>query len=109
MANQFSVIIKAVEAKKKASVAKVVREITSLGVRDAKVLMDSLGVVTKGITKKKAEEIKAKLEDAGAIVEILPTAKAKKVFHIYWQGEKSPKRQGPSWAVSRSLGQGSDL
>ncbi len=77
MAKQFSVIIKKIGAKKKTSVAKIVCEITSLGPQKAKALLDSKGVVAEGISKKKAEEIKAKLEVAGANVEIVSVDKPK--------------------------------
>jgi len=56
---------------KKVGVIKVVREITGLGLKEAKDLVDSAPkAVKEGIEKKEAEEIKAKLEEAGAIVEI---------------------------------------
>ena len=50
---------------------KVVREITSLGLKEAKDLVDNAPKpVKEGISKEQAEEIKAKLEEAGATVEI---------------------------------------
>ncbi|MDH5476779.1 MAG: 50S ribosomal protein L7/L12 [Nitrospinota bacterium] len=56
---------------KKVGVIKVVREITGLGLKEAKDLVDSAPkAVKEGIDKKEAEEIKAKLEEAGAIVEV---------------------------------------
>ena len=56
---------------KKIQVIKVVREITSLGLKEAKGLVDSAPTAVKtGVSKEEAEEIKAKLEEQGAIVEI---------------------------------------
>ncbi len=56
---------------KKINVIKVVREITGLGLKDAKALVDSAPkAVKEGVSKEEAEQIKAKLEEAGAQVEI---------------------------------------
>jgi large subunit ribosomal protein L7/L12 len=56
---------------KKIQVIKVVREITSLGLKEAKELVDtSPKAVKSGVNKEEAEEIKAKLEEQGAIVEV---------------------------------------
>ncbi len=56
---------------KKINVIKVVREITGLGLKDAKALVDSAPKpVKEGVSKDEAEQIKAKLEEAGAQVEI---------------------------------------
>ena len=56
---------------KKINVIKVVREITALGLKEAKDLVDGAPKpVKEGISKEQAEEIKAKLEEAGATVEI---------------------------------------
>ena len=56
---------------KKIQVIKVVREITSLGLKEAKALVDEAPKpVKEGITKQEAEEIHAKLSEAGAGVEI---------------------------------------
>ena len=56
---------------KKIQVIKVVREITSLGLKEAKALVDEAPKpVKEGITKQEAEEIHAKLSEAGAAVEI---------------------------------------
>ena len=60
MANKFSVIIKKIGAKKKASVTKIVRETTGLALQQAKALVDSRGVIAESISKKKAKEIKKK-------------------------------------------------
>ncbi|MBE6935494.1 MAG: 50S ribosomal protein L7/L12 [Ruminococcaceae bacterium] len=55
----------------KIGVIKVVREITGLGLKEAKDLVDNCPKpIKEGISKEDAEEIKKKLEDAGAKVEI---------------------------------------
>ena len=54
---------------KKVGVIKVVREITGLGLKEAKELVDGApGVIKEGVTAAEAEELKAKLEEAGASV-----------------------------------------
>lgn len=56
---------------KKIQVIKVVRELTSLGLKEAKDLVDGAPKpVLEGVNKEKAEEAKAKLEEAGAAVEL---------------------------------------
>ncbi len=56
---------------KKIQVIKAVREITSLGLKEAKELVDNLPkTVKEGISKADAESVKEKLEEAGAQVEI---------------------------------------
>ena len=56
---------------KKINVIKVVREVTSLGLKEAKDLVESAPVAVKeAASKEEAEEIKKKLEDAGAQVEL---------------------------------------
>ncbi|AGS06719.1 50S ribosomal protein L7/L12 [Candidatus Profftella armatura] len=55
----------------KVSVIKIVREITGLGLKEAKNLVDSAPkVIKEGITKEAAEAIKKKLEEVGAKIEI---------------------------------------
>ncbi|NPC90827.1 50S ribosomal protein L7/L12 [Bacillus sp. WMMC1349] len=55
----------------KIKVIKVVREITGLGLKDAKELVDNTPKPLKeGIAKEEAEELKAKLEEVGASVEV---------------------------------------
>ena len=67
---EFAVILKESGAKK-IQVIKVVREITSLGLKEAKDLVDgSPKVVKEGVTKAEAEELKKRLEDQGAVVEL---------------------------------------
>jgi len=56
---------------KKIQVIKVVRELTSLGLKEAKDVVDGAPkAVLEGVNKEKAEEAKAKLEEAGAAVEV---------------------------------------
>jgi len=55
----------------KIKVIKVVREVTSLGLKEAKELVDKAPApVKEGVTKQEAEEIKKKLEEQGAVVEL---------------------------------------
>jgi large subunit ribosomal protein L7/L12 len=66
----FDVILSAA-GDKKIQVIKVVREITSLGLKEAKDLVDGAPKAVKtGISKEEAESIKTKLEEQGATVEI---------------------------------------
>jgi large subunit ribosomal protein L7/L12 len=56
---------------KKIQVIKVVRELTGLGLKEAKAVADDAPApVKEGVTKEEAEQMKAKLEEAGATVEI---------------------------------------
>jgi large subunit ribosomal protein L7/L12 len=67
---EFSVVLREGGAKK-IQVIKVVREITSLGLKEAKDAVDNAPTVVKeGISKAEAEEIKKKLEEQGAVVEL---------------------------------------
>ncbi|WP_405098331.1 50S ribosomal protein L7/L12 [Oceanobacillus sp. FSL H7-0719] len=55
----------------KIKVVKAVREITGLGLKDAKGLVDEAPKpIKEGVAKEEAEEVKAKLEEAGASVEV---------------------------------------
>lgn len=55
----------------KIKVIKAVREITGLGLKDAKEVVDNApGAVKEGVSKEEAEEMKAKLEEVGASVEL---------------------------------------
>jgi len=66
----FDVILGAA-GEKKIQVIKVVRELTSLGLKEAKDLVDGAPKPVKtGVSKEEAESIKAKLEEQGAKVEI---------------------------------------
>jgi len=67
---EFNVILSAV-GEKKINVIKVVREVTSLGLKEAKDLVEGAPKpVKEGVTKEEAETIKKKFEEAGATVEI---------------------------------------
>ncbi|WP_077368854.1 50S ribosomal protein L7/L12 [Anaerosalibacter sp. Marseille-P3206] len=66
----FDVILKSA-GQEKIKVIKVVREITGLGLKDAKELVDGAPkAVKEGAPKEEAEQIKTKLEEAGAEVEL---------------------------------------
>ena len=54
----------------KVAVIKVVKEITGLGLKESKDIVDNNGVVKENISTDEANEIKAKLEEAGATVEV---------------------------------------
>ena len=67
---EFAVVLTAGGAKK-IQVIKVVREITSLGLKEAKDAVDNVpSTLKEGISKAEAEEIKKKLEEQGATVEL---------------------------------------
>ncbi len=68
--DEWTVVLKAA-GDKKIQVIKVVRELTGLGLKEAKDLVDGAPKsVKEGVAKNEAEEIKKKLEDAGGQVEI---------------------------------------
>ena len=68
--SEFDVILAAI-GEKKINVIKEVRAITSLGLKEAKDLVDGAPKpVKEGVSKKEAEEMKKKLEEAGGTVEI---------------------------------------
>src|SRR5262249_34044659 len=68
---EFTVVLDDFDAAKKITVIKVVREITGLGLKEAKDLVEAKGKpVKENIPKKDAEDIKKKLEEAGAKVSI---------------------------------------
>ena len=67
---EFNVILSAV-GEKKINVIKVVREVTSLGLKEAKDMVEGAPkAIKEGVTKEEAETIKKKFEEAGATVEI---------------------------------------
>ena len=67
---EFDVILKAAGAKKLA-VVKLVKELTSLGLKEAKELVDSAPkAIKEAISKDEAEALKSQLEEAGAEVEV---------------------------------------
>lgn len=68
--SEFDVVLKEVGAKK-INVIKVVREVTGLGLKEAKAVVDGAPApVKEGVSKEDAEALKAKLEEAGATVEL---------------------------------------
>ena len=68
--SEFEVSLKDI-GPNKINVIKAVREVTSLGLREAKELVESAPTAIKeGIAKEEADEIKGKLEEAGASVEV---------------------------------------
>ena len=68
---EFTVVLKEYPADKKVTVIKVIREITGLGLKEAKDLVDGAPKQLKdGVAKAEAEEMKKKLEEAGAAVEL---------------------------------------
>ncbi len=67
---EFTVILKEGGAKK-INVIKVIREVTSLGLKEAKDLVDGAPkTIKEGVSKAEAEELKKKLEEQGAVVEL---------------------------------------
>ena len=67
---EFDVILKEAGAKK-IQVIKVVREVTSLGLKEAKDLVDNPPrAVKEGVSKDEANQVRAKLEEQGAVVEV---------------------------------------
>ena len=68
---EFDVMLEAA-GDKKINVIKVVREVTSLGLKEAKDLVESAPAkVKEGVSKQEAEEIKKKFEEAGATVKVV--------------------------------------
>ena len=68
--SEFDVVLKSAGASK-INVIKVVKEVTGLGLKDAKALVDGAPkTVKEGVAKDEAEELKSKLEEAGAEVEL---------------------------------------
>ncbi|MEM7483295.1 MAG: 50S ribosomal protein L7/L12 [Acidobacteriota bacterium] len=67
---EFDVVLKDIGAKK-INVIKAVREVTSLGLKEAKDLVESAPApIKEGVPKDEADEIKKKFEEAGASVEV---------------------------------------
>ncbi len=68
--DEFDVVLEAI-GDKKIQVIKVVRELTGLGLKEAKEVVDGApGNIKEAVTKDEAEQMKAKLEDVGATVEL---------------------------------------
>lgn len=67
----FDVVLKGSDAAKKIGVIKVVRELTGLGLAEAKAFVEAPGKpVKQGVSKDEAEKLKKQLEEAGATVEL---------------------------------------
>ncbi|MEK7193386.1 MAG: 50S ribosomal protein L7/L12 [Patescibacteria group bacterium] len=67
---EFNVVLKS-GGEQKINVIKAIRELTTLGLKEAKDLVDGAPkTIKEGIKKEEAEEIKKKLEAAGAVVEL---------------------------------------
>ncbi|EKO59492.1 ribosomal protein L7/L12 [Leptospira kirschneri str. H2] len=70
-ASTFNVILKGFDSAKKIEVIKLVREITGLGLGDAKSLVEAGGkAVKEGVSKAEADDLKKKFEGAGAQIEL---------------------------------------
>lgn len=68
--SEFDVVLESA-GQEKVKVIKVVKDITGLGLKDAKALVDGAPKpVKEGASKEEADEIKAKLEEVGAVVEV---------------------------------------
>ena len=68
---EFDVVMTGFDAAAKIKVIKVVREITGLGLAEAKAVVEGAPKALKeGVSKEEAEELKAKLEESGAKVEL---------------------------------------
>jgi large subunit ribosomal protein L7/L12 len=68
---EFTVILKEYAADKKVGVIKVIRELTGLGLKEAKDLVEGVpSTVKEGVNKADSESMKKKLEDGGGKVEI---------------------------------------
>ena len=69
--DEFNVVLAAVDAAKKIAVIKVVREITGLGLKEAKDLVEGAPkAVKENVAKAEAEELKKKIPEAGGTVEL---------------------------------------
>jgi large subunit ribosomal protein L7/L12 len=68
---EFDVVLASFAADKKIQIIKAVREVTSLGLKEAKDLVESAPkTVKEGVNKEEADALKKKLEDAGATAEV---------------------------------------
>ena len=68
---EFTLTMKAYPAEKKVTVIKVIREITGLGLKEAKDLVEGApSLVKESVSKADSEKIKKQLEDVGATVEV---------------------------------------
>ena len=66
---EFDVVLKEV-GPKKINVIKEVRALTGLGLKEAKDAVDNLATIMEAVSKEAAQDAKAKLEEAGAVVEV---------------------------------------
>ena len=67
---EFDVVLESFEASAKIKVLKAVREATGLGLGDAKAMVEAAPkTIKEGIAKDEADDIKSKLEEAGAVIE----------------------------------------
>ncbi|MDO6658418.1 50S ribosomal protein L7/L12 [Anaerobacillus sp. 1_MG-2023] len=68
--SEFDVVLESAGSSK-IKVIKVVREITGLGLKEAKELVDGApSPIKEGVAKEEAEELKGKLEEVGAVIEV---------------------------------------
>lgn len=68
---EFNVVLKEVPSDKRITIIKVVRSLTSLGLKEAKDLIDNVPkFIFESVSKERAEEVKKLLEEAGAVVEL---------------------------------------
>jgi len=68
---EFTVVLASIDAAKKVGVIKIVRELTGLGLKEAKDLVEGAPqTVKEGVDKKTAEDMKKKLEEAGGKVDL---------------------------------------
>ena len=67
--SKLNVVLTAAGANKLA-VIKIIKEVTGLGLKEAKAIADNGGAIKEGIAKEEAEALKAQLEEAGATVEL---------------------------------------
>jgi large subunit ribosomal protein L7/L12 len=69
--SSFDVVLKTVDATKKIAVIKIVREITGLGLAEAKAFVDAPGkAIKQGVSKEDAEKIQKQITEAGGTVEL---------------------------------------
>jgi large subunit ribosomal protein L7/L12 len=68
--SEFDIILKGVADGKTIPVIKEVRVITGLGLKEAKDLVVAGGAIREGVSKEEAQELKEKLEAAGATIEV---------------------------------------
>ena len=68
---EFDVVLESVDSSKRIAVIKAVRGLTSLGLKEAKDLIESAPkAIKEGVSKANAEEVKKTLEEAGGVVSI---------------------------------------